>query len=108
MGHYLRKCPKLPTLSTKENVCCSILRFSIEENEKAQVHLIEPMNERLEKALMGLEKSLKILEDVIDVMAKTKQLVEDTIHPDVNVKRLNVMAKTQKKNKMNWKWKLGL
>jgi hypothetical protein len=34
--------------------------------------------------------------------------VEDTIHPDVNVKRLNVMAKTQKKNKMNWKWKLGL
>jgi hypothetical protein len=30
------------------------------------------MSERREKALMGLERSLKILEDVIDVMAQTK------------------------------------
>jgi hypothetical protein len=101
MGHYLRKCPKVPTLSTKENVCCFILRFSIEENKKAQIHLIESINEGRENALMGLEKRLKILEDVINVTAKTKQLVEDIIHPDVNVERLKKMAKAPKENKKN-------
>jgi len=101
MGHYLRKCPKLSTLSTKENVCCSILRFSLKENEKVQVYLIELMNERRKKALMGLEKSLKILEDVIDVMAKTKQPMEDTIHLAINVERLKEMAKAPKENKKN-------
>jgi hypothetical protein len=30
------------------------------------------MSEGRKKALMGLEKSLKILEDAIDVMAQTK------------------------------------
>jgi hypothetical protein len=33
-----------------------IRRFSVEEKGKAQVHLIEPMNERREKVLMGLKK----------------------------------------------------
>jgi hypothetical protein len=36
------------------------------------VHLIEPISEGWEKALMGLEKSLQILEDVMDVMAQIK------------------------------------
>jgi hypothetical protein len=36
------------------------------------VHLIEPINERRGNALMGLEKSLKILKDAMDVMAQTK------------------------------------
>jgi hypothetical protein len=35
------------------------------------------MNEGQELALMGLEKSLKILEDVIDVMAQIKRLMEN-------------------------------
>jgi hypothetical protein len=35
------------------------------------------MNEGQELALMGLEKSLKIPEDVIDVMAQIKRLMEN-------------------------------
>ncbi len=69
MGHYSRECSNLPTLATRENAGSSIRRFSEEEKGKAQVHLVEPMSEGLEKALMGLEKSLKIPEDAIDVMA---------------------------------------
>jgi hypothetical protein len=69
MGHYSRECPNLPTLATRENAGSSTRRFSEEEKGKAQVHLVEPMSEGLEKALMGLEKSLKIPEDAIDVMA---------------------------------------
>jgi hypothetical protein len=72
MGHYSRECPNLPTLATKENTSSSTRRFSAEEKGKAQVHLIEPMSEGREKALMGLEKSLKIPENAIDVMAQTK------------------------------------
>jgi hypothetical protein len=45
-------------------------RFFVEENGKTQVHLIELMSERQEKALMGLKKSFKIHEDVINVMAQ--------------------------------------
>ncbi len=45
MGHYLRECPNLPALSTKENVGPFAQRYSVEENGKSQVHLIEPMNE---------------------------------------------------------------
>jgi hypothetical protein len=40
------------------------------------------MSEGREKALIGLEKSLKIPEDAIDVMAQTKRPVEGTSHPD--------------------------
>ncbi len=39
------------------------------EKGKTQVHLIKPMNEGQEKVLMSLKKNLKILEDVVDVMA---------------------------------------
>jgi hypothetical protein len=59
-------------LFTKENVGPSVQRYSIEEKGKLQVHLIELMNEGQEKALMGLERSLKIPNDVMDVMAQTK------------------------------------
>jgi hypothetical protein len=60
MGHYSRECLNLLALATKENAGPSIRRFSAEEKDKTQVHLIEPMSERREKALMGLEKSFKI------------------------------------------------
>ncbi len=68
--HYSRKCPNLPTLATRKNVGPFTWRFFVEENGKTQVHLIELMSERQEKALMGLKKSFKIHEDVINVMAQ--------------------------------------
>jgi len=43
------------------------------------------MSEGWEKAYMGLERSFKILEDVVDVMAQTKWPVENTIHLDANI-----------------------
>jgi hypothetical protein len=46
MGHYSNECPNLLTLSTKENVGSSTLRFSTKEKGKTQVHLIELMSER--------------------------------------------------------------
>ncbi len=49
--------------------------------------------------LMGLEDSLKILEDVVDVMAQTKQSLEDTTHPNTSVKRFKEMARALKKIK---------
>ncbi len=58
--------------TTIENASFSIQRFSLEEKGKAHVHLIKPMNERQEKALMGLKRNLKIPQDVIDFMAQTK------------------------------------
>jgi hypothetical protein len=70
MGHYSKECPNLPTLPTRENIGSSIRRLSIKEKGKIQVHLIEPMNEGQKKVLMGLERSLKIFEDVINVMAQ--------------------------------------
>jgi len=69
MGHYSRKCPNSLALATRENTSSFIRRFSTKEKGKAQVHLIEPISERREKALMGLEKSLQIPEDAMDVMA---------------------------------------
>jgi hypothetical protein len=74
---------------------------------KAQVHLIEPMNEGRKKVLMGLEKSLKIPEDAIDVMAQTKRPVEGTSHPDANVKRFKEMARAPKEKKRNQRWRFG-
>jgi hypothetical protein len=59
-------------LLNKENVGSFIRRFFAKEKGKARVHLIEPMSEGQENVLMGLERSLKILEDVVDVMAQTK------------------------------------
>ncbi len=67
MGHYSKECPNLPALPTKKNVGSFIQRFFIEETRKTQVHLIEPMNEGRKKVLMGLERSLKIPKDLIDV-----------------------------------------
>lgn len=57
------------------------------------------MSEKQEKDLMGLEKSLKILEDVVDVMAHIKESVEDIGHHDVSVKRFKEMVKTPKEKK---------
>jgi hypothetical protein len=50
---------------------------------------------------MGLEKSFKILEDAVDVMAQTKRSVEDTIHPDASVKRFKEMARAPNEKKKN-------
>jgi hypothetical protein len=63
MGHYSRECP---------NTGSSTQRLFAKEKGKTQVHLIELMSERWEKALMGLERNLKIPKDVIDVMAQIK------------------------------------
>jgi hypothetical protein len=101
MEHYSRKCPNLPTLATKKNTCSFIQRFSTEEKGKTQVHLIELMSEGRKKVLMGLERSLKIPEDVIDVMVQTKQPVEDTTHPDATIKRFKEMARAPKEKKKN-------
>jgi hypothetical protein len=57
MGHYSGKCPNLRTLLTRENVSSSIWRFSIEEKNRYQVHLIELMNQGPKNVLMGLERS---------------------------------------------------
>jgi hypothetical protein len=54
------------------------------------------MSERRKKVLMGLEKSVKIHEDVIDVMAQTKRLVEDTTYAYANVKRFKKIARAPK------------
>jgi hypothetical protein len=99
MGHYLRECPNLLALATRENASSSTRRFSIEEKGKTQVHLIEPISEGRQKALMGLEKSLQIPEDVMDVMAQTKQLAENTTHPNANIKRFKEMVKAPKRKK---------
>ncbi len=56
---------------------------------------------------MDLEKSLKILEDAMDVMAQTKWLAEDTTHPDASIKRLKEMAKAPKEKKKNRKRRFG-
>jgi len=101
MGHYSREYPNSPALATGENASSSTQRFSTEEKGKAQVHIIEPMNERREKALMGLEKSLQFPEDAMDVMAQTKQSAEDTTHIDANVKRFKEMARAPKEKKKN-------
>jgi hypothetical protein len=50
---------------------------------------------------MGLERSLKIPEDVMDVMAQTKRPMEDTTHSDASVKRFKEMAKAPKEKKKN-------
>jgi hypothetical protein len=45
------------------------------------------MSERQKKTLMGLKKNFKIPKDVVNVMAQTKQLLEDTTRSNINVKR---------------------
>jgi hypothetical protein len=107
MGHYSRECPNLPALATRENAGSSTQRFFAKEKGKAQVHLIELMNEGRKKVLMGLERSLKIPEDVIDVMAQTKRPTEDTTHPDANIKRFKEMAKAPKYKKKTQKQRFG-
>jgi hypothetical protein len=107
MGHYSRECLNLATLATRENVSSSTRRFSTEEKGKAQVHLIEPISEGREKAFMGLEKSLQFLEDAMDVMAQTKQPVENTTHPDANIKRFKEMARAPKEKKKNQRRRFG-
>jgi hypothetical protein len=99
MGHYSRECPNLPALYTKENVGPSTRKYFVEKKGKTQVHLIKPMNERREKALMGLERSFKIPKEVMDVMAQIKRPMEDIIHPDVSVKMFKEMVKAPKEKK---------
>jgi hypothetical protein len=101
MGHYSRKCPNSPALATGENASSSTLRFSVKEKGKVQVHLIELISEGREKALMGLEKSLQIPEDAMDVMAQTKRPIEDIIDLYTSVKRFKEMAKAPKEKKKN-------
>jgi hypothetical protein len=96
MGHYSRECPNSPVLATRENASSSTRRFFAEEKGKAQVHLIEPISEGRENALMGLEKSLQFPEDAMDVMAQVKRPMEDTTHPDVSIKRFKEMARARK------------
>jgi hypothetical protein len=96
MGHYSNECPNLPTLSTRENVGSSTQRFSAKEKGKIQVHLIKLISERWRKVLMGLENNLKILEDVIDVMAQIKRSVENITHLDTSIKRFKEMARISK------------
>ncbi len=107
MGHYSKECPNSPALATRENVSSSTRRFSAEEKGKAQVHLIEPISEGREKALMGLERSLQIPEDVINVMAQTKRPAEDATHLDASVKRFKEMVKAPKEKKKNWRRRFG-
>jgi hypothetical protein len=71
------------------------------------VHLIEPISEGREKALMGLDRSLQFLEDAMDVMAQTKRPVEDTTHLDINVKRFKEMARAPKEKKKNQRQRFG-
>jgi len=99
MGHYSRKCPNSLALATRENASSSIQRFSVEKKGKAQVHLIEPISERREKALMGLEKSLQLPEDAMDVMAQAKRPMEDSTHPDINIKKFKEMVRAPKTNR---------
>ncbi len=44
----------------------------------------------------SFELGLKIPEDVVDVMAQTKQSMEDTTHFNTSVKRFKEMAKAPK------------
>jgi hypothetical protein len=99
MGYYSRECPNSVALATREYANSSTRRFSAEEKGKAQVHLIEPISEGREKALMGLEKSLQFPEDAMDVMAQAKRLMEDTTHPDISIKRFKEMARAPKNNR---------
>ncbi len=103
MGHYSRECPNLLALTTRENVGPSTWRFFAEEKGKTQVHLIKLMSDGREKALMGLERSLKIHEDVIYGMAQTKRLAEDIIHPDTGVKRFKEMVRAPKEKEKKLK-----
>jgi hypothetical protein len=105
MGHYLKECLNLLALSTKKNVGSFIRKFFIEKKGKTQVHLIELMSERRKKTLMGLEKSLKILENVIDIMTQIKQLMEDITHFNVSVKKFKEMVKAPKKKKKSRRWR---
>ncbi len=56
---------------------------------------------------MGLERSLQIPEDVIDVMAQTKRPAEDATHLDASVKRFKEMARAPKKKKKNRRRRFG-
>jgi hypothetical protein len=50
---------------------------------------------------MALNKILKIPEDVIDVMAQTKQPTEDTTHLNARVKKFKEMVRASKEKKKN-------
>jgi hypothetical protein len=56
---------------------------------------------------MRLERSPKIPEDAIDVMAQTKRLVEDTIHLNASVKRFKEMVRAPKEKKKNRRQRFG-
>ncbi len=57
--------------------------------------------------MMGLERSLKIPEDTIDVMAQIERPVEDTTHPNASVKRFKEMARAPKEKRKNRRQRFG-
>jgi hypothetical protein len=71
------------------------------------VHLIKPISEGREKALMGLKKSVQFPEDAMDVVAQTKLPAEDTTHPDASIKRFKEMARAPKEKKKNRRRRFG-
>jgi hypothetical protein len=48
---------------------------------------------------MGLKKSFKIPKDVVNVIAQTKQSLEDTTYPDTNINQFKEMVRAPKKKK---------
>ncbi len=106
-GTLFKRMFKFVSLAHQKNMGSFTQRFSVKEKGKTQIHLIEPMCERWEKVLMGLQMNFKIPKDVIDVMAQIKWLVEDTIHHNTNITRFQEMAKTPKEMKKHWRWRFG-
>ncbi len=51
----------------------------------------------------SFELGFKTLEDVVDVMAQTKQSMEDTTHFNISVKRFKEMTRAPKEKKKNQK-----
>jgi hypothetical protein len=68
-GTLFKRMSKLASLGYQRDCEFFYLKVFCRKKGKAQVHLIEPISEGREKALMGLEKSLQFPEDSMDVMA---------------------------------------
>jgi hypothetical protein len=98
-GTLFKRMSKLASLGYQRECKFLYSKIFYREKGKAQVHLIEPISEGREKALMGLEKSLQFPKDVMDVMAQTKRPTENTIHLDISIKKFKEMARAPKEKK---------